>query len=213
MKLDKKTMLLYVVTDRYWLGNNSLSEQVEDTIKAGATFIQLREKEASYEEFLSLAIEIKKVTDKYNIPFVINDNVDIAVEVNADGVHIGQSDEELLSARKKLGEDKIIGVSVHTVEEAKIAQKNGADYIGVGAAFSTDTKKDVDTMSNEQFKSVCESVDIPVVAIGGINKNNILKLKGSNINGVAVISAIFSKPNIYEATKELVELSSEMVKY
>lgn len=212
MKLDKKDMLLYVVTDRYWLGNSSLAEQVEDTIKAGATFIQLREKEASYDEFLSLAIEIKKVTDKYNIPFVINDNVDIAVEVNADGVHIGQSDEELLSARIKLGEDKIIGVSVHTVEEAKIAQQNGADYIGVGAAFSTNTKKDVDTMSNEQFKSVCESVNIPVVAIGGINKDNILKLKGSHIDGVAVISAIFSKPNIYDATKELVELSSQMVK-
>ncbi|QSX06313.1 thiamine phosphate synthase [Sedimentibacter sp. zth1] len=211
MKLNKNTMLMYVVTDRTWLGNNSLAEQVEEAIKAGATFVQLREKDATHDEFLQLAKEIKKITDKYNVPFVINDNIDIAVEVDADGVHIGQNDEELLSARKRLGENKIIGVSTQTVEQAKLAEKNGADYIGVGAAFSTSTKNDADTLPHQQFVDVCSSVSIPVVAIGGIDKDNIMKLKETHVDGVAVISAIFAKKDIYKATSELLDLSKQMV--
>lgn len=211
-KLCKESMLLYLVTDRTWLGDNRLDMQVEQALKAGATFVQLREKRAEYDEFLKIAKEIKLVTDTYQVPFVINDNIDVAIAVDADGVHIGQNDEELLLARKRLGKNKIIGVSVHTVEEAKIAERNGADYIGVGAAFDTGTKKDVDTMTHEQFKAVCGSVNIPVVAIGGISENNIMKLSGTHIDGVAVISAIFSKPDIFRATKRLVELSKKMVK-
>lgn len=211
MKIDKEHMLLYVVTDRTWLGGKSLSKQIEDIIKAGATCIQLREKDISFYEFLEIAREIKAVTDKYRVPFLINDNVEVALAVDADGVHVGQNDDEITVAREKLGIDKIIGVSAHTVEEALIAQENGADYIGVGAVFSTSTKLDANTVPMDVLEDISEAVDIPVVAIGGINKKNILELSQSGIHGVALISAIFSQKNISEATKELLELSKIMV--
>lgn len=211
MKVNKSDMLLYVVTDRTWLGKNSLLEQVEDIIKSGATFIQLREKDITFDEFVRIAKEIKSVTDKYNVPFVINDNVDVAVAVDADGVHVGQSDEEIKIARGKLGADKIIGVSAHTVKEAKDAEQNGADYIGVGAVFNTTTKQDANTVSFEVLKDICNNTNIPVVAIGGITKDNILKLSGSNVDGVAVISAIFAQPDISKATSELLQLSKQMI--
>ncbi|MGE4283238.1 MAG: thiamine phosphate synthase [Clostridia bacterium] len=212
MKVDKKDMLLYAVTDRTWLNGNSLSEQVEQTIKAGATFIQLREKDLCLDEFVDIAKKIKMITDKYKIPFVVNDNVDVAVEVDADGVHVGQSDEKLLNARAKLGNGKIIGLSAHNVEEAVKAEQSGADYIGVGAVFNTSSKLDVEIISSEMIKNICEAVSIPVVAIGGIHKENILKLSGSGVDGVAVISAIFAQPDIEKATSELLELSKQMVR-
>lgn len=211
MKLDKKSMLLYAITDRTWLGDNSLANQVLEALKSGATFIQLREKNLGYDEFVTVAKEIKKITDKYNVPFVINDNVDVAVKVNADGVHIGQSDEDVINARKKLGENKIIGLSAQTVEQAIKAEKKGADYIGVGAVFNTSTKLDASSVSFETLKQICKSVTIPVVAIGGISKDNILKLSGSGVDGVAVISAIFAQDDISKATSELKKLSTEMV--
>lgn len=212
MKLDKNSMILYVITDRTWLGEKSLAEEVEEAIKGGATFIQLREKNIAFEEFLSIAKDVKKITDKYKIPFVINDNVDIAVKVNADGVHIGQSDEEINEARKKLGKDKIIGLSAHTVEEALRAEKNGADYIGVGAVFNTLTKTDASHVDYKTLKNICSSVSVPVVAIGGINEDNVLKLKGSGIDGISAISAIFAKPDVKNAAKTLFDLSGEAVK-
>lgn len=207
----KKAMLLYAITDRTWLGNNSLYKQVEDAIKGGATFIQLREKNLSYEKFLEEAKKIKEITDKYGVPFVINDNVEIAKEIDADGVHVGQSDTEAKRAREILGKDKIIGISAGNLKEAIDAEKNGADYIGIGAMFHTDTKSDATSVTFEEAKEITGKVNIPVVAIGGINSENILSLKGTGIDGVAVISAIFSHENIYDATHKLRKLVEELI--
>ena len=204
-------MLLYAITDRTWLGNNSLYEQVEDAIKGGATFIQLREKNLSYEKFLEEAKKIKEITDKYGVPFVINDNVEIAKEIDADGVHVGQSDTEAKRAREILGKDKIIGISAGNLKEAIDAEKNGADYIGIGAMFHTDTKSDATSVTFEEAKEITGKVNIPVVAIGGINSENILSLKGTGVDGVAVISAIFSHENIYDATHKLRKLAEELI--
>lgn len=211
MKLENKSLLLYAVTDRTWLESRTLPEAVEEAILGGATFVQLREKNLSYEEFFKTAVEVKKVTDKYNIPFVINDNVDIAAAVDADGAHIGQSDEEINDAREKLGPDKIIGLSAGTVEEALKAEKNGADYIGVGAVFSTSTKLDADTVSQETLREICSTVNIPVVAIGGISKDNILELAGTGIAGAAVVSAIFAQDNIRAAASDLLKLMKKII--
>jgi len=199
------------VTDRTWLKDNSLTKQVEETIKAGATFIQLREKDMQFDEFVNEAKAMKLVTDKYKVAFVINDNIDVCLACNADGVHIGQRDIEVDKARTLLGENKILGVSAQTVEQAVLAEKNGADYLGVGAVFSTSTKLDANNVSFEILKEICEAVTIPVIAIGGISEDNIMQLKHTGIDGVAVISAIFSKSNIYEATKNIYNLSRKMV--
>lgn len=212
MKCDKSSLLLYAVTDRLWLGGNSLAAQVEEAIKAGVTFVQLREKELDFESFVSIANEIKAVTDKYHIPFVINDNVEVAVACGADGVHVGQSDMAACDVRKLIGENKILGVSAQTVEQALFAEQNGADYLGVGAVFSTSTKADADDVSFETLKAICEAVKIPVVAIGGISRENVLKLKGSGIDGIAVVSAIFAQPDIAAASRELRQLIEELVK-
>lgn len=212
MKCDKKDLLLYAVTDRSWLNGETLYSQVEKSLKGGATFMQLREKDLDEENFLKEAVEIKELCKKYNVPFIINDNVDIALSMGADGVHVGQSDMEALDVRKKLGPDKIIGVSAQTVEQALMAEKHGADYLGVGAVFHTGTKPDAGDVSFETLKAICEAVSIPVVAIGGITKDNVMELKGSGITGVAVVSAIFAQKNIEAATKELLEKTKEMVK-
>ncbi|WMJ76122.1 MULTISPECIES: thiamine phosphate synthase [unclassified Sedimentibacter] len=211
MKLESRDLLLYAITDRSWLGEKTLPQVVEEAILGGASFIQLREKNLSYQDFLRAAIEVKVVTDKYKIPFVINDNVDIAAESGADGVHIGQSDEGIKSAREKLGKDKIIGLSACTVEEAVIAEKAGADYLGVGTIFNTLTKSDERTVSKEELKKICDTVKIPVVAIGGISTDNSLELKGTGIEGISVISAIFAKNDIKNAARELFLLSQQIV--
>lgn len=211
MKVNSEDMRLYVVTDRMWLGENSLVMQVEKAVKAGATFVQLREKNLGFDDFLKNAREIKIVTDKYKVPFVINDNVEVALAVDADGVHVGQSDLEAKNVRKLIGENKILGVSAHTVEQALKAQESGADYIGVGAVFTTTTKGDADSVTFDMLREICSAVSIPVVAIGGITKDNIMKLSGSGVDGVAVISAIFSHPDIEGATRKLLELSNRMV--
>lgn len=212
MKCDKKDLLLYAVTDRSWLKGETLSSQVEKSLKGGATFMQLREKELDEESFLKEAVEIKELCKKYQVPFVINDNVDIALSMDADGVHVGQRDMEALDVRAKLGPEKIIGVSAQTVEQALLAEKHGADYLGVGAVFSTGTKLDADDVSFETLKAICEAVSIPVVAIGGITKENLIQLKGSGVAGIAVVSAIFAQKDIEGATKELLEKTKEMVK-
>lgn len=196
-------LLLYAVTDRAWLGNETLYEQVEKSLKGGVTFVQLREKKLDEESFLQEAIEIKELCKKYNVPFVINDNVDIAIKMDADGVHVGQSDMEAGDVRKKLGPDKIIGVSAQTVEQAILAEKHGADYLGVGAVFPTGSKDDAEDVPFETLKAICEAVSIPVIAIGGITKDNVKELAESGICGIAVISAIFASKDIEAATKEL----------
>nr|WP_322790722.1 thiamine phosphate synthase [Sedimentibacter hydroxybenzoicus] len=212
LKLDNKALLLYAITDRTWLKEKTLPEAVEEAILGGATFIQLREKNLGYEEFLKIAGEVKAVTDKYNIPFVINDNVDVATSIDADGAHIGQSDEEIKTAREKLGFNKIIGLSAVTVEEAIKAEQSGADYIGVGAVFNTSTKLDADTVPFETLKEICDAVSIPVVAIGGISKDNVLELTGTGIAGISVVSAIFAQDNIRNATSELLKLIKQIIK-
>jgi len=212
LKLSKGSMLLYVVTDRTWLGSNKLEDQVEEIIKSGATFIQLREKELDFESFVIEGKKIKEITDRYNIPFVVNDNIEVAIAIDADGVHVGQGDMNAKDCRILLGKDKILGVSVQTVEQAVLAEENGADYIGAGAVFSTSTKADADYVSLKTLKEICNAVSIPVVAIGGINEKNILQLKGSGVDGVAVISAIFAAKDIKKATENLLKLSKEMVK-
>lgn len=211
MKCDKKDLLLYAVTDRHWLNGRTLYSQVEEALKGGATFIQLREKELDEEHFLEEAKEIKELCRRYQVPFVINDNVEIALAVDADGVHVGQSDMEAGDVRAKLGPDKIIGVSAQTVEQAVMAEQNGADYLGVGAVFPTGSKADALEVSHDTLKAICQAVKIPVIAIGGISKENILELSGSGICGIAVISAIFAKDDIEEAARELRGLTEKMV--
>ena len=211
MKCAKKDLLLYAVTDRHWLNGRTLYSQVEEALKGGATFIQLREKELDEEHFLEEAKEIKELCRRYQVPFVINDNVEIALAVDADGVHVGQSDMEAGDVRAKLGLDKMIGVSAQTVEQAVMAEQNGADYLGVGAVFPTGSKADALEVSHDTLKAICKAVKIPVIAIGGISKENILELSGSGICGIAVISAIFAKDDIEEAARELRGLTEKMV--
>ena len=203
MSLDKNSLELYAITDRHWLNGASLYDQVEQTILGGATFIQVREKELDKEDFLNEAVEIQKLCKAHHIPFVINDNVEIARSIDADGVHVGQSDMKAGDVRALIGSDKILGVSVQTVEQAVLAEKNGADYLGVGAVFQTGSKADADDVSHETLKAICEAVSIPVIAIGGITKDNVMQLAGSGICGIAVISAIFAQKDLYAATAEL----------
>lgn len=211
MKCDKKDLLLYAVTDRSWLNGETLYSQVEKTLKGGATFVQLREKNLDEEHFLEEAKEIKGLCKEYQVPFVINDNVDIALAMDADGVHVGQSDMEAGDVRAKLGNDKIIGVSAQTVEQALLAEERGADYLGVGAVFPTGSKADAVEVDHETLKAICKAVKIPVIAIGGISKENVDELSGSGICGIAVISALFAQPDIERATKELRVSTEKMV--
>ena len=211
MNCDKKDLLLYAVTDRSWLNGRTLYEQVEEALKGGVTFVQLREKNLDDTAFLQEAKEIKELCARYNVPFVINDNVDIAAEIDADGVHVGQSDMEAGDVRRKLGPDKIIGVSAQTVEQALKAQAHGADYLGVGAVFPTGSKADAVEVSHDTVRAICRAVDIPVIAIGGITRENVIELKGTGICGIAVISAIFGQQDIEEAARTLKSRTEETV--
>ncbi len=211
MNCDKKDLLLYAVTDRAWLGDKTLSWQVEESLKGGATMIQLREKHLDHEHFLKEAKEIKELCRKYQVPFLINDDVDLAVEVDADGVHVGQHDMEAGEVRKKIGPNRILGVSAQTVEQALLAQQAEADYLGVGAVFPTGTKDDADAVSIQTLGEICRAVSIPVVAIGGIGQHNVMQLAGSGICGIAVVSAIYAQPDIQNAASMLHALAKEMV--
>lgn len=212
MNCRPEDMLLYAVTDRAWLNGETLESQVEKALMGGATFVQLREKELDEEKFLEEAKKIKKLCAEYHVPFVINDNVDIALKVDADGVHVGQSDMEAGDVRAKLGPDKIIGVSAQTVEQAVLAERHGADYLGVGAVFPTSSKDDAVEVPFETLKAICEAVSIPVIAIGGITKDNVKELSSSGICGIAVISAIYGQKDIKKASEELKTATKEMVR-
>ena len=211
MKIRREDLCLYAVTDRSWLGSARLYDQVEKALKGGATMIQLREKNLVLEELIHHAREIGRLCRQYGVPFLINDQVEIARLVDADGVHVGQNDASPEEARKILGKGKIIGVTARTLEQAVKAQEEGADYLGVGAVFPTSTKKDTSPVTREQLKEICSTVSIPVVAIGGINEENIQKLSGCGLAGVAVVSAIFAKADIEQASRNLRELSWRVV--
>ena len=212
MKCDKQNMLLYAVTDRAWVGKQTLYEQVESALKGGVTCVQLREKELDDEAFLKEAVEIHALCQRYGVPFFVNDNVDIAIRCHAEGVHVGQEDMAAAQVRARVGEGMMIGVSVHSVEEAREAVKHGADCLGVGAAFATHTKTDVDVLPHETLKAICDAVDIPVVAIGGISLGNVSQLSGSGICGIAVISAIYGAADIRRASLDLKAATEEMLR-
>ena len=211
MKCDKRHMLLYAVTDRAWTGKQTLYEQVEAALKGGVTCVQLREKELDETAFLQEAKELCALCRRYGVPFLVNDNVEIAIACGADGIHVGQEDLAAGEVRRRVGKNMLLGVSVHTVEEACRAVRDGADYLGLGAVFPTNTKTDVEQMSNETLRAICDAVDVPIVAIGGINRGNILKLAGSGVDGVALVSAIFSAEDIEGTCRELRGMSKEMV--
>ncbi len=212
MKCDKRYMLLYAVTDRAWTGEQTLYEQVEAALKGGVTCVQLREKEMDETAFLQEAKDICALCRRYGVPFIVNDNVDVAIACQADGIHVGQEDMAAGEVRRRVGDAMLLGVSVHTVEEARRAVRNGADYLGLGAVFPTSTKTDVDQMTNETLRAICDAVDVPVVAIGGINRGNLLKLSGSGVDGVALVSAIFSAEDIEDTCRKLRLLAEGMVR-
>ena len=211
MRCDKKDLLLYGVTDRSWLGDRTLAQQVEASLRGGATMIQLREKHMDRGSILAQALELRELCGRYGVPLILNDDAELAQAAGADGVHVdavrscrlGQSDMEAGRVRALLGEDKLIGVSARTVEQALAAQAAGADYLGVGAMFPTGTKQDTRPVSYDTLKAICAAVDIPVVAIGGIGAGNVAELAGSGIAGVAVVSALYAQPDVEAATRSL----------
>lgn len=203
MKFDKSALLLYAVTDRGWLRGQTLYRQAEQCLKGGATFLQLREKELDETEVRTEALALRELCRRYRVPFVLDDNVALAVETDADGVHVGQGDMEARQARALLGPDKILGVSAQTVEEAVRAEREGADYLGVGAVFPTGTKPDADAVGFGTLREICRAVSIPVIAIGGITKENVSRLASSGIAGVAVVSAVFAQPDVARAAADL----------
>lgn len=212
MKCAEKDLLLYAVTDRHWLNNRTLTDVVRESLEGGVTMLQLREKTLAEPAFLAEAKELQALCREYHVPFIVNDNVDIALAMDADGVHVGQSDMEALDVRAKLGPGKIVGVSAQTVEQALLAEKHGADYLGVGAVFPTGSKDDADDVSYDTLKAICQAVSIPVVAIGGISRDNVARLADSGICGVAVISAIYGAPDIRVAAQELKAATEGMLK-
>lgn len=204
MNVSRDQLCLYAITDRKWLTEEqTLAEAVAQAIRGGATIIQLREKNLSGEEYLSLIQSVQHVCKAHHIPFILNDSPELAIAVNADGVHIGQSDGNVAEVRNMIGPEKILGVSARTVEQALQAEKDGADYLGCGAVFGTSTKADAEQISLETLQQICNAVHIPVVAIGGVNAENMMLLEDSGIAGVAVISAIFAKPDIRAAAEQL----------
>ena len=211
MRFNKEMLLLYAVTDRSWVGRQTLYEQVEDALKGGVTIVQLREKHLPREEFLAEAIQLRELCHRYQVPLIINDNVEVALESGADGVHVGARDASVAEIRRRVGADFIIGATAKTVEQAQAAQVAGADYLGVGAVFPSPTKTNAIRITGEQLKEICTSVSIPAVAIGGISLQNAVKLQGGGMAGIAVVSAIFGAENIRENTIRLKEIVRQVV--
>lgn len=210
MHVSEEMLRLYAVTDRSWLGQRTLAWQVEEAILGGATLIQLREKHMPRDEIYALGLEIKAVTDKYGIPLIVNDDAGLAAQLGAGGVHIGQEDGGVRAARLQLGEDRIVGATAHNVKEAVEAEQEGADYLGVGAAFGSATKTDARPITAEEIRKICQAVRIPVVAIGGITQENIARLSGTGIAGVAVVSAVFAAADIREAARRLRQQAEQL---
>ena len=205
MKFNENMLLLYAVTDRAWVGKQTLLEQIEAALKGGATIVQLREKKLDEDSFIEEAVQVRDLCHKYNVPLIINDNVEVAIKSGADGVHVGIEDAPVTEIRKRVSADFIIGATCKTVEQAKSAEAAGADYMGVGAVFPSPTKTNAVRITNEQLREIIASVSIPAVAIGGISYDNVCEIKGSSVSGVAVVSAIFGAEDIEKATALLKE--------
>lgn len=203
-RFDEKTLLLYAVTDRAWTGRQTLLQQIESALKGGVTLVQLREKNLDFDEFVDEAVKVKAVCSKYNVPLIINDDIQVALKSGADGVHVGQEDMKVSDIRKLVGDSMIIGATAKTIEQAKKAEAEGADYIGVGAVFPSPTKTNAIRITVDMLKEICGSVSIPAVAIGGINKKNMTQITGGGMKGVALVSAIFGAEDI--------EIECEMLK-
>lgn len=211
MRLEKDRLLLYAVTDRSWTGKQSLYEQIEEALKGGVTMVQLREKQLSEDELVAEAIQIKELCHRYEVPLIINDNVDAALKSGADGVHVGIEDAPVSEIRRRAGDDFIIGATAKTTEQAKAAEAAGADYLGVGAVFPSPTKKNAIRITPQDLREICGSVAIPAVAIGGITGDNVSEIKGGGMAGVAVVSAIFAAQDIQKAAAELKRKVKAMV--
>ena len=211
MRLEKDRLLLYAVTDRSWTGQQSLYEQIEEALKGGVTMVQLREKQLSEDELVAEAIQIKELCHRYEVPLIINDNVDAALKSGADGVHVGIEDAPVSEIRRRAGDDFIIGATAKTTEQAKAAEAAGADYLGVGAVFPSTTKKNAIRITPQDLREICGSVAIPAVAIGGITGDNVSEIKGGGMAGVAVVSAIFAAQDIQKAAAELKRKVKAMV--
>ncbi len=203
MSIRKEQLLLYAVTDRAWVGRQTLLEQIEDALKGGVTLVQLREKNLEEEAFLQEAIQVKELCRRYHVPLIINDNVTVALKSGADGVHVGIEDAPVAEIRRQTGKAFLIGATAKTIQQAQLAEASGADYLGVGAVFPSPTKQSALRITNEQLNEICASVSIPAVAIGGINRDNLSQLKGSRIDGVAVVSALFAAEDIKVAAEQL----------
>ena len=211
MKFNEKMLLLYAVTDRAWVGKQTLLEQIEDALKGGATIVQLREKKMDENSFVEEAIQVRDLCHKYHVPLIINDNVEVALKSGADGVHVGIEDAPVAEIRKRVSADFIIGATCKTVEQAKLAEAAGADYMGVGAVFPSPTKTNAVRITNAQLREIVSAVSIPAVAIGGISYDNVCQIQGSSVSGVAVVSAIFGAEDIEKATTLLKERVRAMV--
>lgn len=209
--MDKKQLTLYAVTDRSWLNGKPLTEATDKALKGGVTLLQLREKNMPEADFIKSAQEIKQICQKHGVPLIINDNVNVALAVDADGVHLGQGDMPVSEARQILGKNKIIGITAKTVKQARNAEKNGADYLGSGAVFGTSTKSDAKKMELETLRKITSAVKIPVAAIGGITAENVTQLKNTGISGAAVVSGIFAEDDIEEASRRLLNKIKQIV--
>lgn len=211
IEFNNGSLLLYAVTDRSWTGKHTLYEQVEDALKGGVTCVQLREKELDEETFVKEAIEIKELCHKYGVPLIINDNLEVALKSGADGIHVGAEDITVAEIRRKVNKEFIIGATAKNVEQARKAEKDGADYLGVGAVFTSPTKKNAVRITAKQLNEICNSVSIPAVAIGGISLDNVSEIAGCGMNGIAVISAIFEADDIIETTKKLKDIVIDII--
>lgn len=211
MKFDKNILLLYAVTNENQ-NDDVFYNDVELALKSGVTCLQLREKNLATEKFTERAKKVKALCDKYNVALIINDNIGVAIKSGADGIHVGQNDASAKDIKRRFGKNLILGVSAHNVNEAFLAQEQGADYLGLGAAFATNTKTDIDIMNKQTMKEICESVKIPSVAIGGISYDNMDELKDTGISGIAVVSAIFSQKNIDTQTQKLLTKAKRIFK-
>lgn len=211
MKLTGEDLLLYAVTDRAWTGRQTLLDQVEDALKGGVTLVQLREKGLSQEEFVQEATQAVALCHRYGVGLIVNDSLEVALESGADGVHVGAEDVPVEEVRRRVGKDFIIGATAKTVAQARAAQAAGADYLGVGAVFPSPTKRNAIRITQEDLKTICASVSLPCVAIGGIDSTNLLSLSGAGMAGFALVSAIFSQPDIVSACRELKTLARQAV--